>query len=103
MPEHGREPGPYANGDYSHFPETKFTVASVTAVARAMRYVADLVGVEHVALGSDFDGAVTTPMDATGLPLLTQALLDAGFTLEDVTQIMGGNVLRFLREALPKR
>ena len=75
--------------------------ATITAVVRAMRYVADLVGVEHVAIGSDFDGAITAPIDASGLPLLTEALLDAGFSVEDTAKIMGGNVLRFLRETLP--
>jgi microsomal dipeptidase-like Zn-dependent dipeptidase len=74
---------------------------TVTAVVRAMRYVAELVGVEHVAIGTDFDGAVTAPIDASGMPLLTEALLDDGFTAAEVAQIMGGNVLRFLRETLP--
>jgi len=71
------------------------------AIARAMRYVADLVGVEHVALGTDFDGTVKPPFDATGLPQLTGALLDAGFSAAEVQQIMGGNAVRFLRDALP--
>jgi microsomal dipeptidase-like Zn-dependent dipeptidase len=63
--------------------------------------VADLVGVEHVALGTDFDGTVEPPFDATGLPQLTEALLDAGFSAAEVQQIMGGNVVRFLRATLP--
>lgn len=71
------------------------------AIARAMRYVADLVGVEHVALGTDFDGTVKPPFDATGLPQLTEALLDAGFRPSEIRQIMGENAVRFLREALP--
>jgi microsomal dipeptidase-like Zn-dependent dipeptidase len=71
------------------------------ATARAMRHVADLVGVEHVALGSDFDGTVTVPFDAAGLPRLTDALLDAGFSPDEIEQIMGGNVTRLLRRTLP--
>lgn len=71
------------------------------AIARAMRHVADLVGVEHVALGSDFDGTVKPPFDVTGLPQLTEALLEVGFSASDIQQIMGGNVVRFLRRALP--
>lgn len=71
------------------------------AIARAMRHVADLVGVEHVALGSDFDGTVTPPFDVTGLPQLTEALLEAGFSASEIQQIMGGNVVRFLRQTLP--
>jgi len=70
-------------------------------IARAMRHVADQVGVEHVALGSDFDGTVTVPFDATGLPHLTAALLESGFTPEDIQKIMSGNIIRFLHETLP--
>ncbi len=71
------------------------------AVARAMRYTAKLVGVEHAALGSDFDGAVTTPFDAAGLAALTDALLAEGFTETEISAIMGGNTLRVLKENLP--
>jgi microsomal dipeptidase-like Zn-dependent dipeptidase len=69
--------------------------------ARAARYVADLVGVAHVALGSDFDGTVHMQYDVTGLPLMTQGLLEAGFSDQDVRQIMGGNVIRLLQDNLP--
>lgn len=72
------------------------------AIARAIRYTADLIGVEHVALGSDFDGAVTTPFDASGLVQITDAMLRAGFSEEQVRLIMGGNVVRVLRQALPR-
>jgi microsomal dipeptidase-like Zn-dependent dipeptidase len=72
------------------------------AAARSMRYAANLVGVEHVALGSDFDGTVTEPFDATGMVEITQALLDEGFSDEEVALIMGGNVLRLLSETLPR-
>lgn len=74
---------------------------TAAATARAMRYVADLVGVEHVALGSDYDGTVDVPFDVTGLPLLTEALLEEGFTPGEVEQIMGQNVVRVLRQTLP--
>ena len=67
-----------------------------------MRYVADLVGVDHVAIGSDYDGAITAPLDASGMALLTEALLKQGFVVDEVAKIMGGNVLRLLREALPR-
>ena len=75
---------------------------TIESAAKAMRYVADLVGVEHVALGSDFDGAVTTPIEVSGLPLLTQALMNQGFTPDEIAQIMGENVFRMLRAVLPK-
>ena len=72
------------------------------AVARSIRYAANLVGVGHVALGSDFDGAVVEPFDATGVVEITQALADEGFSDEDVASIMGGNVRRLLAETLPR-
>ena len=50
----------------------------VASIARSIRYAVDVAGVEHVGLGSDFDGAVPTPFDATGLVQLTDALLEAG-------------------------
>ena len=75
--------------------------STATATAQAMRHVADLVGVEHVALGSDFDGTVTPPFDATGLPRLTAALLEAGFDRDDLRQILSGNAIRLFRQTLP--
>ena len=76
---------------------------SGAAIARAMRYTADLIGVEHVALGSDFDGAVATSFDTSQLRQLTQALVDAGFTRQEIAAMMGGNVIRFLGTALNRQ
>jgi membrane dipeptidase len=73
------------------------------AIAKAMRHVRDLVGIDHVGLGSDFDGATTTPFDTAGLAHVTQALLDEGFTEADIAKVMGGNVLRVLLAVLPAR
>lgn len=72
------------------------------AIARAIRYVVDLVGVDHVALGSDFDGSVVTPFDASGMGLITEALLAAGFSEKEIQYISGQNVVRVLRETLPQ-
>jgi membrane dipeptidase len=65
-------------------------------VAKAIAYVRDLVGIDHVGLGSDFDGAVTTGFDASQVAAITQALLDRGFSDDDIRKVMGGNVLRVL-------
>jgi microsomal dipeptidase-like Zn-dependent dipeptidase len=70
-------------------------------IVEAIKYVRDLVGIEHVALGSDFDGAATTPIDVTGLPFIVQELMDQGFSDLEIRAIMGGNVKRFLMEQLP--
>jgi microsomal dipeptidase-like Zn-dependent dipeptidase len=70
------------------------------AVARAIAHVRDLVGIDHVGLGSDFDGSTTTAFDASQVAAVTQALLDAGFSEADIRKVMGGNVLRVLRAGL---
>jgi membrane dipeptidase len=72
------------------------------AFARAVRHAADVVGVSAVALGSDFDGAVEQPFDTSGVVLVTDALLEAGFGDDEVRAIMGGNVFRLLSETLPR-
>ena len=72
------------------------------AVARAVRHAANVVGVRHVALGSDFDGAVDVPFDTTGVVQITDALLAEGFGEEEVRAVMGGNVFRLLAETLPR-
>lgn len=84
------------------FWETAVCGADAKSVARAVRYTADLIGVAHVGLGSDFDGAVTVPFDASRLPLVTSALLDEGFTLEEIRSVMGENVIRLLSHNLPR-
>lgn len=70
-------------------------------VVAAMRHVIDLVGDDHVGLGSDYDGATTVGFDTSRLPALTQAMLDAGIPAHSVEKILGGNVLRVLRAVLP--
>ncbi len=72
------------------------------ATAKAIKYTVDLIGVKHVALGSDFDGAVKAHFDITGLPLIAQELAKLGVSENDISLVMGGNVKRFLLENLPK-
>ena len=71
------------------------------AIARAIRYTANLTGVDHVGLGSDFDGAVVEPFDTTGLVQITDALIAEGFNDEEIGKIMGRNVLKLLIQNLP--
>jgi microsomal dipeptidase-like Zn-dependent dipeptidase len=72
-----------------------------TSIARSIVAAIDLGGIEHVGLGSDFDGAVPTPFDATGMPLLTEALLAEGLSDDDIAAVMGGNAIRVLTGSLP--
>jgi len=69
-------------------------------VAKAAKHVRDLVGIEHVALGSDFDGAVTTRFDTSGVVQITQALMDAGFSEAEIRAVMGLNALRVIRAGI---
>lgn len=70
------------------------------AIAGAIAHVRDLVGIDHVGLGSDFDGAVTTGFDSSQLVEVTQALVDRGFSEDEIRKVMGGNVLRVLRAGI---
>ena len=77
--------------------------ASPDGIVTAIRYAIDTLGIEHVALGSDFDGTITTTFDAAELAVLTERMLARGFTEAEIRAVMGGNVRRFLREYLPDR
>lgn len=76
--------------------------SDASSIARAIHYVVDLVGVDYVGLGSDFDGAVRAPFNVTGLPLITEALQAEGLTTEEISKIMGLNLLRVLNLVLPE-
>jgi microsomal dipeptidase-like Zn-dependent dipeptidase len=71
------------------------------AIAKAIRHAANVVGAQHVALGSDFDGNVTTPFDATGIAQLIDGLLEEGFSEAEIRKIMGENVSALFRLTLP--
>ena len=73
---------------------------SPASIAKAMKHVRDLVGINHVALGSDYDGATTVRFDTSKLAQVTQALIDAGFSDDEVRAAMGGNAVRVLRAGL---
>lgn len=82
--------------------ETAVCGTDAAATAKSIRYVADKIGVDKVALGSDFDGAVATHFDVTGLPLILQALQKEGFTPTETGMIMGGNIRDFFLRQLPR-
>jgi len=73
---------------------------SPRAIAKAMRHVRDLVGIDTVALGSDYDGSTTVRFDTSKLVQVTQALLDEGFSPDEVRKAMGGNALRVIRQGM---
>lgn len=71
------------------------------AIAKAIRYTANLIGVDHVALGSDYDGAITAPFDTSGAVQITDALLKERFKEDEIRKVMGENVIRTLQSYLP--
>lgn len=76
--------------------------ASPDGIAKVIQYAAEKFGVDHIALGSDFDGTVTTALDAAELPAVTAALLRRGMSEADIEKVMGGNAVRFFAENLPQ-
>lgn len=83
--------------------ETAVCGTDAAATAKNIRYVADKIGVDRVALGSDFDGAIRTHFDVTGLPLIILALEKEGFTRSEIEKIMGGNIRDFFLKNLPSQ
>ena len=75
--------------------------SSPSGIAKALRYGIDNFGEDHIALGSDFDGAVTTMIDTSQLSAITEAMLNAGFSETEIRKVMGENLLRFLHKHLP--
>ena len=75
---------------------------SPDGIALAARYVAERVGSQHVALGSDWDGSTRVVVDPPRLVHLTDALLRAGFAEDEVIDVMGENALRILAAILPR-
>jgi membrane dipeptidase len=70
-------------------------------VVAAMKYGLELVGEDHMSLGSDYDGSITAGFDTSELVALTDEMLKAGFTETQISKIMGGNMVKFLSENLP--
>lgn len=74
---------------------------SPATVAAAIVYGIGLVGEDHVALGSDFDGTVTTSFDGSEMAVITQALLEANLSEQQIRKVMGENMLGYLQTYLP--
>jgi membrane dipeptidase len=86
----------FLRADFAQYPDTPLAL-----IVSHARYVAERIGVEHVGLGSDFDGT-TIPAalgDVAGLPRLLAAFADAGFTTAEIAAIAWGNWRRVLASA----
>ena len=73
------------------------------ATAKAILHAVSVAGVDHVGLGSDYDGATTVGFDAAHIDALTDALLKAGMSEADIAKVMGGNAARLLAAGLVPR
>jgi len=80
-----------------YYPFLSGTSRSITQVVDHIDYIKNLVGIDHVALGSDFDGIssmITGLEDVSKFPNLTLELLKKGYTRSDIVKILGGNAMR---------
>ncbi|WP_353217496.1 dipeptidase [Sandarakinorhabdus sp.] len=73
------------------------------ATAKAILHAARVAGIDHVGLGSDYDGAVTVGFDTAHIAAVTDALLAAGLSEADIAKVMGGNAARLLAAGLAPR
>lgn len=81
--------------------ETAVCGKDAASTAKSIKYVADKIGIDKVALGSDWDGAYEMHFDVTGTPLIVSELVKLGFTRIDIEKIMGGNIRDFFLKNLP--
>lgn len=80
--------------------EAEAMKASFELVIQHIEYIIRLVGINHVGIGSDYDGIEAPPQqlhDVSTYPLITRALLEKGYSKRDIRKILGGNFLRVLR------
>jgi len=103
---HRRLPGPVLtnlwNTVYAVRHERGLPGATLGDVLDHLDHAAQVAGVDHVGLGSDFDGVFDLPFgleDVTRLPWITYGLLQRGYTEEQIYKILGGNALRVLEAA----
>lgn len=90
-------------GKYMALPlaQRKQADAPLSALIKHIDYLVKMVGIDHVAIGSDFDGIESAPKgldDVSKFPILTKALLAHGYSVADIEKIMGKNFLRILKE-----
>ncbi|UCF67470.1 MAG: membrane dipeptidase, partial [Acidobacteriota bacterium] len=81
--------------------ENPVGIADIGEVADHIDHVVRVAGIDHVGLGSDFDGISHVPVgleDVSGYPHLIRVLLERGYSEEDLRKICSGNVLRVMRE-----
>ena len=92
----------HIHDDWAH---PKPTTANLDDVVAHVDHAVKIAGINHVGIGSDFDGIAEVPIgleDESKMPALTEALLKKGYSESDIKKIMGGNTLRVMREVVGK-
>ncbi|MEX0702154.1 MAG: membrane dipeptidase [Planctomycetales bacterium] len=82
--------------------ENPIEAGDIHDVVDHIEHIAKVAGIDHVGLGSDYDGITLVPAqleDVAAFPLITQELLDRGYEEDAIRKILGGNILRALRDA----
>jgi membrane dipeptidase len=87
---------------YKKYPEEVMAMRPpLSMLLDHLDYIVKMIGVDHVGIGSDFDGVNSLPRqldDVTTYPLITKALLEKGYSKKDIRKILGGNLLRVLKK-----
>jgi membrane dipeptidase len=92
----------HMKNDWKH---PRKSMASLDDVVAHIDHIVKIAGIDHVGIGSDFDGISDAPRgleDESKMPALTAALLKRGYSEGDIKKIMGGNTLRVMREVIGK-
>ena len=95
----------YAADEFHHDMETSLSHATVDDAVAHIEHVIEIAGIDHVGIGSDFDGISAVPKgleDISKMPALKAALRRKGHSDEQIRKIFGGNTLRVMREAIGK-
>jgi membrane dipeptidase len=83
-----------------YYDEVQSSRPPLSALLAHLEYIVKLAGVDHVGIGSDFDGITSSPKeldDVTNYELITKALIEKGYSKKDIYKILGGNILRVLK------
>ena len=102
----GRVLDDYANKEYrKDLADMKTGLASISDVADHIDHIVKVAGIDHVGIGSDFDGITSPPeglTDISKMPSLVLELMKRGYSEPDIKKILGGNYLRVIREVTGK-
>ena len=93
----------FAAKDHAEQGQPKTGAATLEDAAECIDHIVKVAGIDHVGIGSDFDGVASVPLgleDFSKMPVLTDALLRRGYKEEDIQKIMGGNFLRVVKEVV---